>query len=42
MPWKKNDFLAFFIIVAILAVAGIIAYINWEQATQTGITWKFK
>jgi len=42
MPWQKNDFMAAFLIVGILAVAVMIAYINWEQATQGGLTWFFR
>jgi len=42
MPWKKDDFLAALLIGSLIVAAALIAYINWEQATQGGVTWFFR
>jgi len=42
MPWKKDDWIAALLIGALLIGAVIVAYINWEQATQGGVTWFFR
>lgn len=42
MPWKKDDYYAFFLLIILMIAGAILTYITWEQSTYGQATWKFK